>query len=161
IPIAGLLLLLRAISRPPWSACGQILRSRKSKASAALLSLAVCALVCWGSIWACYHFRFDPTPVPGAALDNDALYGRITRARLAPLGWILDHHLLPEALVHGVLDQISKTRERDAFFCGEYSDTGWPWYFPAAMVFKTPVTTQLIVLVSLTVALYWLAFHVP
>lgn len=79
---------------------------------------------------------------------------------VAPDGFIrflnifIDHHLLPSAWVHGVLFVHARSMIRGSYLLGETSSTGWWYYFPLAMLFKTPVGTILTLLVSAGLALY-------
>jgi len=61
---------------------------------------------------------------------------------------LLDHHLLPSAWLHGVLFVHARSMVRSSYLLGETSATGWWYYFPLAMLFKTPVGTLLAFLMS-------------
>jgi hypothetical protein len=157
-----------------------ITRVQRCAAGAALW--IICGLVSWLAIWACYRFRFDPTPHVGVPLDRGALYYQLgirppktipvfageipedlrLKSRLAPfLRCLLQHHLLPEAYLHGLLYQMTTTEVRSAFLMGRYSMTGWWYYFPLAMLFKTPVATELTILASFIAAIVLLKRHRP
>jgi hypothetical protein len=55
--------------------------------------------------------------------------------------WGLEHHLLPEAWLNGLLFIYAGTLRRPSFLMGSYSDTGWWYYYPLVMLFKTPLAT--------------------
>ena len=48
------------------------------------------------------------------------------------------HHLLPEAFCYGVLYVRTSGLIRSAYLLGQISPIGWWYYFPLAMLFKTP-----------------------
>jgi hypothetical protein len=58
----------------------------------------------------------------------------------------LDHHLLPSAWLHGILLVHARSLIRGSYLLGEVRGTGWWYYFPLAMLFKTPVATILALL---------------
>ena len=155
IPQASLLLGIRALMPAPWKMLGRELTSRARRLAAAVGVMLFCCFVCWIVIWSLYHFRYDATIQPGVMLDSDAMHRRLARWWLTPLRIVADHHLLPQAWVHGLLLQVGMMRHRTAFLLGNYSQTGWWYYFPLAMLFKTPVTT-LVVLTSAMVAFLWM-----
>lgn len=148
-PLAAMLLIVRALLPAPWMVMGHpyVTKARKLGASAVLLaaSLAIAYL----TIWACYHFRFDPTPQQGTRLSTDEIAKRMQRQHMSPgaaihLARMLEsHRMLPQAFVYEFLYQLVTTQQREGFLLGERSDTGWWYYFPLAMLFKTPVATLL------------------
>jgi tetratricopeptide (TPR) repeat protein len=66
------------------------------------------------------------------------------------LDWIDAHHLLPNAFAQGLSISLASSRTQAGYLVGEYSNTGWWYYFPLAFLFKTPVAT----LVLLAAGLY-------
>lgn len=79
----------------------------------------------------------------------------------APDGFIrllniaMDFKLLPSAFLHGVLFVHARSIIRSSYLLGSVSATGWWYYFPLAMLFKTPVAT-LIALGGAAVMGVWL-----
>jgi 4-amino-4-deoxy-L-arabinose transferase-like glycosyltransferase len=55
----------------------------------------------------------------------------------------MDHHLLPSAWLHGILFVHARSIIRGSYLMGQIKPTGWWYYFPLAMLFKTPVATIL------------------
>src|SRR5205085_2245858 len=51
------------------------------------------------------------------------------------------HRLLPQAWLYGLLYTYQSALMRDSFLLGKHSLTGWWYYFPLAMLFKTPLAT--------------------
>ena len=52
--------------------------------------------------------------------------------------WLEDHKLLPETWLHGFFFTYATTRMRGSFLNGEHSVTGWWYFFPASILYKTP-----------------------
>jgi hypothetical protein len=169
-PIMALLLMTRALRPAPWIFLGRQLRTRAARVAAAIgvcVVSAVCSVVL---IWACYGFRFDPTPLPGRMLNmpaqieglkRDAHYARTgewaapEQAASLPIPlpvrialFAERHRLLPQAWLFGFVFTYRSTLFRETFLLGQYGNSGWWYYFPLAMLFKTPVATLLAVLGS-------------
>lgn len=174
VPLVGALLLLRWLRPAPLVlALGPVrwLRRRTPVMAATLaLTLAVGA----GSLvvlWAGYGFRYDGfnrtvSQTTGYYFDWDVLLEKkqlpwsdeSSLVRLAPqlrapeptlmtatIGWIRDHRLLPEAYLWGFAHTYKFSRERPAFFLGDYRKTGWPLFFPVAFLLKTPLPALLLI----------------
>jgi hypothetical protein len=71
--------------------------------------------------------------------------------------WANEHHILPHSYLRGFLNTYAATTQRKNFLMGETSLTGWWYYFPLAMLFKTPLSTLIAVLVALFVVGAWVA----
>jgi hypothetical protein len=94
-----------------------------------------------------YHFDADPTVMRRTP----------TTARL--VGWADAYHLLPNAYAQGFLLGQAKAQMRGAFLAGQYSASGWWYYFPVAFLLKTPVTIILLLAGGLAVcAIRWREF---
>jgi 4-amino-4-deoxy-L-arabinose transferase-like glycosyltransferase len=145
---------------------------RRAATMAATLGLLVA--VGAGSLvllWANYSFRFDGfnrtlstttgyyfpwdvlldrAPLPGAepsALDPLAPGRRELRPEggmVRLVGFLRDHRLLPEAYLWGLAHTYKFSKERPAFFLGEYRKTGWPLFFPVAFLMKTTLPALLL-----------------
>jgi hypothetical protein len=127
--------------------------------------LITVALSSWGAIWLVYRCRYSMSPdqlvvfdrawysfyATGnemIAADPQHLYPTQQEVFAHPLSptaqliyWIDDRHLLPHAWSFGFLHTHIMTVRRRAFLIGQYSQTGWWYYFPLAMLFKTPLAT--------------------
>jgi hypothetical protein len=170
-PMLALMLVVRAVVNEPWRVLGRVLRSRASRLAAAAVFCLFAAVVSYVAIWACYGFRFDPTPQPGAMLNmqrevrrykQEALYTannltwptdqqidaapvpRVARFAL----WAQEHRLLPQAWTFGLVYSYRSTQMRATFLLGQHGQLGWWYYFPLAMLFKTPIATLLAMLGS-------------
>jgi 4-amino-4-deoxy-L-arabinose transferase-like glycosyltransferase len=161
-PILGMGLLCRALLSQPWLSFGRELTSRAQKLLVALgVSIAV-AIVCYIAIWASYGFRFSMTSDSRLKFDRHAFVfeaklnevmsqsrGRDITAQdieahtpsfpIRAILWLDDHHILPDGFLYGLLYMYSTGLARSAFLLGQRSVTGWWYYFPLAMLFKTPL----------------------
>jgi len=151
VPILGVLALV-AIQAP----------FKRRLAVVAGLAAAVAATT-WLVLWACYGFRFEPTPRPGvllpmhtqveAAARNEYLQAhgaepmpeqlaQWPRSPLVQLALFAERHrLLPQAWLYGILFQYHTALRHSTFLLGRPSETGVWYYFPLAMLFKTPTAT--------------------
>jgi len=59
------------------------------------------------------------------------------------IAWIESHRLFPQTWLVGFLYTYATTLVRSSFLLGEVSPTGWWYYFPVAMLVKTPLATLL------------------
>ena len=153
-PILIVLLVIRAAMPMAWPTFRKELTRLQERFLAVLGILLCAALVNVLAIWACYHFRFDPTAEVGVPLERRSLVDGAAAANVK-LGlsyhvaeWAERHRLLPQAFLHGVMYQSIMADQRPAFLLGEYSANGWWYYFPMAMLFKTPVVTMGAMLVA-------------
>ena len=150
--------------RAPWSCFGREVRRTSSKLLVALAACAFSALLSLLIVWASYGFRFDATPQPGSRLpmpdevrqaarwqyfvDHDGRFPTDEQlAQLPPrpivrvILWLERNRILPQPWLYGFLFTYRTTLARSTFLLGAYSDTGWWYYFPLAMLFKTPLAT--------------------
>jgi hypothetical protein len=125
---------------------------------------AGCAAVTYGSIWGLYRFRFNPSPDPAVHYNTRQFLDRAARGDLIttlhratasreefaawrPSGSIrlalfaLDHHLLPEAYLEGLLFARSASVYRISYLLGRVYTEGHWYYFPFAFLVKTPLAT--------------------
>ena len=104
-------------------------------------------------IWAAYGFRYSTVPDAGEefqfyrqqlvsdSADNAGLAGEI-------LSWCENRRVLPQSFLYGARFVLAH-RHRQAFFAGEYSRNGWWSYFPCLFLLKTPLSTQILMLIGL------------
>jgi hypothetical protein len=159
-PILALMLAVRAIMPTPWDG------SRFGRTVAGRLGIAMCVgiiaiVMCVCVTWAAYDFRFRPAPSQSVRMDMDAiilkdrqsvaaatLHRVPTSAEIAkwPAGptekaiaFANDHHLLPQAMLAGLLYQHASTQLWQGLLDGQIYDTGRWNYFPRAFLYKTPI----------------------
>jgi hypothetical protein len=155
------LLAVRALGSEPWRILRWDLSTRARRAlGAAAITLGV-GVASWGAIWAAYQFRYPLSPqgdcfwrdgLKSFALKNQlwaqhpdreptddqvaaAGPSLLTRAILFADG----KRLLPHGYLMGLLYTHSSTLVRDSYLNGELRNTGWWYYFPLAMLLKTPM----------------------
>jgi hypothetical protein len=163
-PILLCMLAARALLGAPWTCFGRSVATRRSKLLVAFAVCAVAFVLSWSIVWSLYGFRFDATPETGSRLPTHievksaarwhfylAHAGRFPTeeelARTSPSPAVRAvlfaerHRLLPQPWLYGFLYTYRSTLARDAFLMGRHSVTGWWYYFPLAMLFKTPLAT--------------------
>jgi hypothetical protein len=175
-PIGAALLIARALLPAPWSCFGAEHRRKRQKLLAALAVCLTAAAVSYVGTWGTYGFRFRPGPDPNAHLNvqrmieytayNELLArsggtppttrqaqawrpGPVTAAILT----MEKHHLLPQAWLTGLLYTYQSALVRQTFLLGDYSITGWWYYFPIAMAVKSPLALIVAALLSLAVGI--------
>ena len=106
--------------------------------------------------WMVYGFRFSMAADPSVKFDRAPLVQQANliashntlspqQALSQPLPlmgrailWMDDHRLLPDAWLHGLFYTWMTSLYRSEYLLGRVSLTGWWYYFPLAMLFKTP-----------------------
>jgi hypothetical protein len=106
-------------------------------------AFACAALIAIGLIWMFFGFRYaGPNPAQGSF----ATYYLPWESLLSGIGW-WNHAveiarrccLLPEAFLYGFSFVLYFSHERGAFLAGNFSSTGWWWFFPFAFLVKSTV----------------------
>ncbi len=137
--LAPMLLLLLTVA---------VIRRRLTLRRAAAVSAAT-TIVALAAIWACYGFRYLPSDDPRwrYAFHTEPFAKHDLPVTTAVVRWIDGHRLLPNAYTEGFLLTQARAQRRKAYLSGEYSETGWWYYFPYALAVKTPLA--LLVLAAL------------
>lgn len=114
--------------------------------SRALILAAVLAATTFVGIWACYGFRYLPSSNPNWRFAfHEAPFATEIPLTSAMVRWVDERHLLPNAYAQGFLLNQARSQHRKAFLAGNYTETGWWYYFPAAFALKTPVVLLLLI----------------
>jgi hypothetical protein len=163
--IIFVVLLLRAMMPRSWDIAAMTLTTlwRRLLVVAGVCVIVMC--VSFAAIWACYRFRFMPSPDPNFSFDIDSMVQRASYVRVAVrlndtrnitpqmvssespgtmvhlIVWALSHRVLPQAWLYGLLFTRVTTYARNCFLLGRSAFVGWWYYFPCAMAFKTPMAT--------------------
>jgi hypothetical protein len=168
-PIIFLALLIRALLPQSWVMVGRDLNTRLKRLAVVPIVCLLVGIVTYAGTWACYGFRFTPTSDPKLTLDDahTADLARINKVKIRFVNrkdydpaeyqqaletqkpglipdvivWASSKRLLPQSWLHGFLYTYATTLIRSSFLMGEVRLTGWWYYFPAAMLFKTPTAT--------------------
>jgi hypothetical protein len=173
------LLLVRALLSLPWQWRDRTLHSRLSRLLAALGVLIVTTVGCTAVTWASYGFRLRPAAAKSSQLDMPAIrVAAITKEAGSALnpprlptpaemsawkpGMIVrfvdvanEHHWLPQAWLGGLLFQHACMQAWPSFLMGRRYETGAWYYFPMAVLFKTPSATLAAFLFSLASILFY------
>jgi 4-amino-4-deoxy-L-arabinose transferase-like glycosyltransferase len=169
IPILAILLLARSMIPNAWPVGPFMADNIKRRLAFSAGAILVGVLFVWLFTWASYDFRFLPSPGSSDQFDfsdnlryfanhqafaqsDDPVY--LTKGALdnfwrhwrppASVKLILfanAHRLFPQGCLAGLLRIGADSQARVAFLCGKSSVTGWWYYFPLAMLFKTPAAT--------------------
>jgi hypothetical protein len=166
-PIICAALLIRALLPGDWTVVGMTLGARWKRLLVVPAVCLLCAITSYTTIWACYGFRFVKTTDPNAIDDTKRLVAlvRLNKAKATFTGawtreelqerfdaqkagfvpdtisWALSKRLLPEGWLHGFLYTYATTQVRSTFLLGQVNYKGRWYYFPCAMLFKTPTAT--------------------
>jgi hypothetical protein len=178
----GTCLLLRSMLPGSWDVFRTALESRRARLGAAVIMCLIIALTSWLCVWWMYGFRFTDTKDLSLAFDRTPFlldtkvkelqlryrnepHGEITQKEVDEwpestpvrvIGFLEDHRLMPRAWIYGLWYTYATSLGRGAFLRGQYSDTGWWYFFPLAMLYKTPTVTLLALLGALGMWAAWL-----
>jgi len=146
LPMFAILAAVRVLAGPPLSwEFGRrgTAGSRPSRAAAIAGATLLAAFIGWVVIWSAFGFRFAMT---GGRFRPEIIFDTPWSALAAAGGptfraiaWARQQHLLPEAWLYGLASTLGSLHDRPAFFNGAFSRTGWPAYFPYAVLVKTPL----------------------
>jgi hypothetical protein len=163
-PMIVVTLAARAWLAQPWVVLGRSLVTRWQRLLAVIGICVGVGVVSYTVIWAVYLCRYAASPDPGGdfgwqplilSTQTYELYARhpgmpvteLERATWHPSllarGVFLArrHRLLPEAFLFGMLHVHMGALVHPALLMGQLSMVGWWYYFPLAMLFKTPLGT--------------------
>jgi hypothetical protein len=118
------------------------LTTRSHRLLAALGILLSLAFASYIAIWAAYRFQYWPAP-KGGGLER-IMIGPKARAReptvAAVMDWIDQRRLLPNSYTQGFLLAQAAAQVRTGYLHGHIRYTGWWYYFPLAILIKTPIS---------------------
>jgi hypothetical protein len=170
-PIAAAILVIRALMSGTWDVGARRIERRDLRLVIAAGLIAITAIVAWAGTWAIYardtapdaawlpfvrdikirdlqlaedHFSHPPTMDQVDQLTNPI--------PVKVLMFLHDNHLMPRSWLTGFLYTYDTTIDRPAFLMGNHSLGGWWYYFPLAMLFKTPLAVLVMMLVAGTLA---------
>jgi hypothetical protein len=146
----------------PWRVFGREVRERGKKVSAALSVCVAALVISFASIWAAYGFRYTPTPDPNLLLSTKNILDYLATNELKEqhqdreltaedfrnwrpgafsrgVLWLERNRLLPQAWLNGLLYTQQSAVLRKTYLLGEFSMTGWWYYFPVTMLVKSPL----------------------
>jgi 4-amino-4-deoxy-L-arabinose transferase-like glycosyltransferase len=167
LPMLAMLLCVRAVLPMPWIVAGKFGSTRRSRLAIAAMICVLAGFICFGITWAAYGFRFRPAPGITTQMDMQAIDQRAILLEAAAASkthdptpieianWkpsllmrsinFADHyHLLPQAMLGGLLYQHACLQLWPSYLLGRLYGIGRWYYYPLAMLFKTPLATLLL-----------------
>ena len=158
------LLVVRSLMRTPWTAMGRPLKTLAHRLLASAGVLVVAGCISYVCIWAAYGFRFHAASDPSFRINTafilrqaastavqqrhpdqestlEELQAWKPDAFIRVIQFGLEHELLPEAWLNGLLFVHARSGIRSAYLLGKVSNVGFWYYFPLAMLFKTATAT--------------------
>ena len=124
-----------------------------------VVALVAASAIGYGCIWAIYRFRYAARP---DGLQLDPLMSAYLQQLASPLsrgalGWVAQHHLLPEAYIYGLADTKISATSLPSYLFGHLTKGASRWYYPAALVIKStlPFLTLLLAMVIALVSRRW------
>jgi hypothetical protein len=137
-----------------------LLRSKVHKAAAMAIGACLVSLQTYLLIWATYGFRFSARSPMAQSGNSSRIESDLTprfwtrppagvapdRETQPPVGMkflktIHDYRLLPETYIHGMATILYHESVRESFLLGEFKMGGTWYYFPVALLLKTPLPT--------------------
>ena len=110
---------------------------------------AACIAVAVVAVWSVYRLAWDPVIIPGrdvAGEERSMELGRLPLRALHNYAVALLERPLPLGqLVRGLgSTYLHNSRGHASFLLGEYSETGWWYFFPVVLAVKTPIAFLLL-----------------
>jgi hypothetical protein len=123
-----------------------VFRDRSVAIGRAVGILAVLGVCTWTGVWAVYGFRYAPSSNQSWLFRYQAepFVAEAAPATAAVVTWIDERRLLPNAFSQGLLITQVFAQGRRAFIAGEYGTDGWWYFFPLAILIKTPIALLLL-----------------
>ena len=151
VPLIALLLGLGAWRNQTWLTRSVSWLRRVALATGIMIGLLILA---YGAIWAVYDFRYLPKAdrcTPFRFADSPSLRAGAPYLAVA-LSWIDAHRLLPNACTQGLALEQAHGQIWPSYLLGTTSVTGWWYYFPFAILIKTPVTLLFLAVTGICLA---------
>jgi 4-amino-4-deoxy-L-arabinose transferase-like glycosyltransferase len=173
IPVGLILLIIRLVAREPlplcWRGTTHALHGRAVRLACLMGVMLSWIVVTYIAIWAAYGFRYsalaegaDPEAhfytnraVPeGQDLWAYVLRGdEISERFRSTIHWLRDHRVFPEAYIYSAAYAKQTARGRMAFLDGAVNIKGFTWFFPACVLYKTPLPLFALLLAGMCVPL--------
>jgi len=175
LPMVGVLLLTRALLPMPWPVFRRMVETRGRRVVTAVALGIAAGVLSVAVVWASYGFRYRAIP-DGTPMNIQWQMAMSVKARMQaanpehrptaaemsvyPRGAFVDAvlainrlHLMPESWNNGLLYTYHTSLVRPSYLLGDVRMTGWWYYFPLAMVFKTPLATIAIAIIAVIIAI--------
>jgi hypothetical protein len=164
--IVALVIAARVFVPAAWPLFGRMWRPWWGRPLVALIVIIVMLGGAIGVLWGTYGFRFRPAPDAGASMNMSGLVEKVgsseaknssrgnkrlaaqpaeTQSPFVAIAMFADaKHLLPQAWIYGLLETYRGLLSRpSAFMLDQSRRGGWWYYFPFAMIVKTPMAMLL------------------
>ncbi|HZP59390.1 MAG TPA: glycosyltransferase family 39 protein [Opitutaceae bacterium] len=146
MPMAVIMLGLRLLLRRPLkvSIPGRGTKEEREPSRQALFLIfpvIATAIISYLVLWAVYNFHYSfGLQTPAGSQFWAHLGGQPEGFASKLIDWSRKWRVLPEHFLIDVRLFMMTTQRRPAFLLGQYSMTGWWYFFPVAWFFKTPVS---------------------
>ena len=151
VPIWGVMALIRLWKLPPLEVDIPGFRGEVASRGGQLVVLggvlAGCGLATFVAIWGVYGFEFLAIPAREVQGRSLPLWGTLLERGASSAGLVntlLSLKLFPEAWLYGLQHVFTAASKRNAFLMGDYSKTGWWYFFPVSFLVKTPPSVLVI-----------------
>jgi hypothetical protein len=170
VPMAVVILGIRALLPDPWESWVArnlfplVLKTRLQRILAAASVMVLMGVVSIFCIWMAYGFRFHAANDPDFKINTPFILSQAASTDtmkkhpdtqpsaeeikawqpdffIRTIEYGLEHQLLPEAWLNGLLFVHARSGIRSSFLLGHKSQVGFWYYFPLAMLFKTATAT--------------------
>jgi hypothetical protein len=139
VPIAFALLVIRLRGGRPLEIKPPRAPFRETRPAPGPLlgALLVSALVAWAVVWAVYGGPAAAPPANPVKWTENLL--RPAHFSAGAIAWCREWRLLPDAYLYDLHLFVDSGSGRRAFLLGDYSLTGWWYFFPVAWLVKNPL----------------------
>ncbi len=131
---------------------GAPVEGRRARVVQVLLVLLAMSLVALLFLWATYGFSSRMSPDPAAESKALAALAPPTSRGGQIAAAVGKTRLLPEAYVRGLVFVLDNAQGRSTFLMGRLSPTGFPHYFLATFLLKTPIPLLVLLVAAALVA---------
>lgn len=157
LPVFLLLVVWRSFAPQPWPAGKSWVCTHWPHKLGFGLGLGILhAAVTWFFVWAAFGFRYEAfSPHAPPASTFFAGWERILpegATWTSAIHFARDARLLPEAFLQGFSYVMAASQERGAFLAGQFSTTGWWWFFPYAFLVKSTLAELVATIAVLVLA---------
>lgn len=143
--------IFRSIDVWPLHMFGKSLTGIWQKSLALIVLLLILGGCVVGAIWGVYGFQYRDSRG-----DELSSWDQMEATDIsAPLRWAATHRVLPEGYLVAI--HMMSTVKNTGYLRGETSYDGWWWYFPYALLVKTPIPTLFCFLFSIGAAIVQLS----
>ena len=114
--------------------------------------IVIAGVVTFSAIWSFAGFRYSMIADDQARPAVDQAWNMILQKNSTPqkiLSFCREHRILPEFYIYGAGYVLYAAQSRYSFLDGQYSDSGWWYFFPLTFVMKTPFPMLMLFMLGL------------